>query len=167
MPRAIAWWLLVRMDRDAPRIRAFDLDIVVDAPSDEVQDLQRLTTAALQLMADIDIRRLARLRRDIDQILVSPLRTVSGAYIPGSRSIYLSARFVATHSSANVAIIITHEGTHARLDRAGMPLAGRVRRRIEQSCVRQEIAFADRLPRDLYPEVDDWIVKAKRQANLR
>jgi hypothetical protein len=49
-------------------------------------------------------------------------------------------------SGAEVASIIVHEATHARLALAGFGYEPATRERIEGVCFRSEIAFASRLP---------------------
>jgi hypothetical protein len=53
-----------------------------------------------------------------------------------------------------LAMTLVHEGTHARLLRAGFPYRERLRRRVERLCVLAEIIFASRLP-DAEAEVQE------------
>jgi hypothetical protein len=98
---------------------------------------------------------------------VSSASNVSAAHFPRPKTCHLSAKFVEDYSAANVAIAIVHEATHARVGQAGIPLYPDLRSRIERRCVREEIAFAQRLPRTDYPGIDVWIGNRRQSGAVR
>ena len=61
-------------------------------------------------------------------------------------------------SPAEIASILVHESTHARLEAKGFAYTAELRERIEKVCFRRELAFARRLP-----EPGDLIDQACRQ----
>jgi len=67
---------------------------------------------ALELIGSTDPRRLMRLQRDIDAIVVVDyLRPQVGAlYVVGSRTCYLALRLLQSATVAQVALFIVHEG---------------------------------------------------------
>jgi hypothetical protein len=101
---------------------------------------------ALAIIERYDPLRLARMRRDIDGILVSALVT------PGATAQYhhdyglcmLDGTTILNRHPAFAALSIVHEATHARL--AAITATGENINRIERICTAQELAFAQRLP---------------------
>jgi hypothetical protein len=101
---------------------------------------------ALMLIKQHDAVRYRRVHRDIDGIWVHPLPTSRGQFISALNRCDLDRRFVAISSPTSIAATIVHEAAHAHpcLRKIGYPEA--LRYRIEQICMRQELAFARRLP---------------------
>ena len=99
---------------------------------------------ALELMERYDPRRLARIRDDVRMIggMVGP----NSKYDPDGRNILLTQSLVLKGTAAEVAMTIVHEATHARIVDRGIHYFPANRARIEAACVRQEAAFARRLP---------------------
>lgn len=58
----------------------------------------------------------------------------------------MSLPTVLSSASANLAMVIVHEATHARIDNRGIAYYVEDRERIEAACVRQEALFARALP---------------------
>jgi len=108
--------------------------------------LLRRLEAALVLIRQHDPVRYKRICRDIDRIWICPLPGPLGSFQPALRRCNLEFRFVGSSSPEVIASTIVHEATHAHpcLRKIGYPEA--LRYRIEQICMRQELAFASRLP---------------------
>ncbi len=104
---------------------------------------------ALALIACYDTLRYCQLLRELDRIWVVLLPGAVGDYRAAIRTCRLDPRFVLADASTleQIAAVIVHEATHARLDRLGVTYTEQQRPRIEAICVRREIAFADKLPR--------------------
>jgi hypothetical protein len=108
---------------------------------------------ALVLIESIDPRRLSRIRRDFRYIIVAPVR--SHRFWLMTRTCVLDSVLVRERSEALVAAALVHESVHARVNRICTPPEWN--RRIETLCTREEIAFAERLPRDQFPTTDRFI----------
>src|SRR5258708_16358592 len=108
---------------------------------------------ALLLLGRTDPRRFARIQRDLRRFVVSPVTNVSGAHFPKSWTCYLSSRLAEDFPVPNLAIVIVHEATHARIDHAGVPLYPDWRARIDLRCMLEEITFARRLSTTEHPGI--------------
>ena len=126
--------------------------------------------AAIALIAERDPRRFRRFGRDVSIVaLVSGgyLGRANGAYLPGSRTCYLRTAVVDRYSATNVAILLVHEATHARLDHLrAVAWWPPLRYRMEHRCLLEEVAFVDRLPRGEYPSADDWRADRLRRSRF-
>jgi len=102
--------------------------------------------AALKLIKDHDAVRYRRLLRDFDRIWIRVLPGPRGTFNPRLRTCSLEYRLVGKASVEAIASTIVHEAAHAqpRLLKFGYPAA--LQLRIEKICVRQQLAFADRVP---------------------
>jgi len=69
-----------------------------------------------------------------------------GRYLAGLRTCLIGVGYARRVGSLDLALMIVHEATHARLSRAGFRYLGECRERIERICVAAEIAFAQRVP---------------------
>jgi len=101
---------------------------------------------ALGLIKQYDSSRYRRLLRDVERIWITVLPGPRGSFRPDLNRCDLDCRFVAEASAETIASTIVHEATHARpcLRKFGYP--EHLRHRIERICMRQQLAFADRLP---------------------
>jgi hypothetical protein len=127
----------------------FDLDgfTVLVAPANNAVQQQVVSSAieALRLIAVYNPRRFARLRRDIRAVLVWPATLGTVAHFDdASRFCVLNTDYVQTRSAMYVALLVVHEGTHARLRH--LRFSRYSRRRIETVCMREELHFALRVP---------------------
>jgi hypothetical protein len=100
---------------------------------------------ALVLIEKYEPRRLVRIRRDISAI-GGVAGGADGWYQVAARSILLSWPAVLRSTSAELAMTIVHEATHARIESLGVRYEEPLRTRIESLCVAQEAAFARTLP---------------------
>lgn len=107
---------------------------------------------ALALIATVDARRYRRLRQDLRYILVGPVKGAQFWTI--SSTCALARDDVRMRSVATIALMIVHEGTHARLNRAGLyPWPG-IRTRLENRCIKEERSFAFLLQDRGYTGID-------------
>jgi hypothetical protein len=102
----------------------------------------------LSLIKRFDRIRYDRITRDVARIWV---RTASGSvarFVASTWTCDLDWRFVLDEATAPelIAVTIVHEATHARLFRCGIGYGERMRARVEEVCLRREVAFAARLP---------------------
>jgi hypothetical protein len=110
---------------------------------------------ALALIERLDQRRFLRFKRDVRRIIV--VRQRSNRFLSNIMTCLLSQEIVHKRSATVVAVILAHEGTHARLEASGIRYGIRIEDRVEEVCVREEISFARRLPREHYPNLDEFI----------
>jgi hypothetical protein len=99
---------------------------------------------ALDLVHGFDPRRLRRIQQDLRIILAKP--GGDGYYVHALRMYVADWSDVIGSTPVQVALGIIHEATHARIADAGIPYTAERRARIEAICVKQEAAFARRLP---------------------
>ena len=104
--------------------------------------------AAVALLAEHDERRLQYLRRDLPRVWVFGLPAAIAQCRYELRMCVLDFDYVTSDATtpAHLALTLVHEGAHARLARAGCRYHEAARGRIERVCVRQEAAFARRIP---------------------
>jgi hypothetical protein len=122
---------------------------------------------ALVLIRQTDPERFRRLKRYIRQIVLLRRSRTAGAFYPGTSMCSLETSFVRDYSSAQVALLLVHEATHARMCASGVSASPNLRHRIELRCISEEIAFGRRLPPDQFPEVNDWIAGRLRSEPTR
>jgi hypothetical protein len=160
--------LLQRLLEPRERVRTHGLRIFDTLYEPVADELLTKVVAALDLISVADPRRLRRLRYDLDAIALiewSLSRTIA-AHMPGSRTCYLKLSALRLYSAPEVAIIIAHEGTHARLDRLHILSCSKaLKYRVEHRCLREELAMARRFPFGQYRDVDAWV--AQRAAESR
>jgi hypothetical protein len=104
---------------------------------------------ALQLIKVYDRRRYDRIARDLERVWVRLLPASHGRCTYNSLwACELDERFVLADSTLpeDIAGLIVHEATHARLHRCGIGYEEGLRQRVEEVCVRRELAFANQLP---------------------
>jgi len=104
--------------------------------------------AALQLIQDFDPVRYRRIVRDLKQIWITTIASAAGQFVRSTSTCELDERFVMGEhiSIEEVAGAIVHEATHARLFQRGIGYEEQLRSRVEQVCMRRELAFAAKLP---------------------
>lgn len=119
---------------------------------------------ALDLLETTDPRRHRRVARDLKRIVV--MRHTKPLLLERSATCVLGQELVETKSSALIAAVLVHEATHARVQAHGISYRPETRDRIEALCVREEIAFARRLPRDEYTSVDEFVRHLRRSIEL-
>lgn len=101
------------------------------------------TIAALQLIAQLDPRTFTVIQRYLTGgIAVEFPQSSEGWYLSDRKICCLSHDYVEAVSSEEVALLIIHEVCHARLMHSGIGYEEHLRFRVEQACIRRELAFA-------------------------
>lgn len=104
----------------------------------------------LDLIIAHDSRRLSASRRLLRGILIRPGH--GPGYRPASNICALSTDAVLDRSHGSLASDLIHETMHARFAEAGLIsfLSPELLQRMEEGCVREQIAFARRVPDDIF-----------------
>ena len=130
-------------------VDGFWIGTIAARDSDSAVMLDRVEEA-LDIIRTRDPRRYSRLRRDLKRIWLrlQPASSQTGCYNRALDACELDPRHVLRNdiTSSDIASIIVHEGTHARLRAFGIGFAEQLRFRIEALCRKEEHAFAERLP---------------------
>jgi hypothetical protein len=100
---------------------------------------------ALVLIRDNDPYRYRRVITRLDKIFVHPSPN-QGEYVPELRRCVISTRTAQEGDIARIALTIVHEATHAELMDRGIGYGADIRKRVEEICSRQEMAFGRKLP---------------------
>jgi hypothetical protein len=116
--------------------------------------------AALDLIAECDPVRLRRLARDAPRVVVGWVSGADGCFDPATGLVVLDVDTVTRDgmTSPQLARLLVHEATHARIERAGIHYEVARRARIERVCQRAELALAERM---LEPD-REWHAQAIR-----
>jgi hypothetical protein len=138
--RDIPWRLIIRFSHaaiaDGIEMRVFaeagDADVVFSGAAD-----------ALRLIAGTDPNRYRRIRRDVDRLLFTSAS--GGRYLPRLRTCCISIDYAMRKSTLDLAMMIVHEATHARLWTLGCRYEEGEREQVERTCVNAEVAFASRI----------------------
>src|SRR5947207_7000255 len=143
MPRLseLPWLLLIYLGQ---RRVVQGCEVCVVESDLDANDVFGKVEDALRLLEKHGPRFHSRLRRDVKRLLFTD--TSGGNYLPGLKTCRLAIDFARRVSSLELAMMIVHEATHARLSRRGFSYAVECRERIERICVGAEIAFAQRVP---------------------
>lgn len=106
----------------------------------------RRVEEALALIRTFDPVRYNRIVSDLDRVWVRPVPIYLGHFNASLNACEIDIDFVLDKASSpeQIAAIIVHEATHARLDSFGYE--EKLRPRIEAVCLGREIAFAAKLP---------------------
>src|ERR1044072_1683748 len=116
--------------------------------SDDAEPGLRRVEQALDLIKSYDPVRYRRLLQDVKRVWVGMTFSGYAEYEHSLLACKLDERVVLddTISNEQIAAAIVHEGTHGRLAHCGIGYEEPIRHRVEAVCLRQEIAFAKRLP---------------------
>lgn len=159
---AFGWEVFERFRIPRERAMSHGIRVVDTIEEPAPDDLVLKVVDALHLIGVVDPHRLTRIRQDVDSIALiewSGSRRIA-AYMPRSRSCYIRIGVAREYSDGTLATIIAHESTHARLDRLRVvSWRGALKHRIEHRCLREELAFAARLPEGEYPDTEAWIAE--------
>jgi len=134
-----------RFGRRMP-LRGFDVRALMPE-KDESPLICRRLEAAFALLERYAPFRLEMFRRDIQRIWVTGISS-RGAFVRDHAMCLLNFDFMTDESTrdAEIALTMVHEGTHARLARAGFGYDEQSRPRIERLCLASELVVARRLP---------------------
>jgi hypothetical protein len=166
-PMPIWRWIGRWMFRGLRTQRIGTIAIGTNSSAAVASDLLSATAAAIRLIEEADPRRFSRIMRDVDRIIITEFNAAVGAHFPHSRTCFISTRFVQTYPVANLAILIAHEATHARLDAMRIRLYPDLRARIERRCGLEEVAFARRLTGRHLGAIQDWIDHRVHELEIR
>jgi hypothetical protein len=114
----------------------------------EAEPILRRIEEALLLIKRYDRIRYDRLPRDLDRVWVLLLPSSVAIFEYAIYTCEIDTRYCLAETTTPelLASVIVHEATHARLWRRGIRYEEAQRPRIEEICVRREIAFAAKLP---------------------
>ncbi len=117
--------------------------VVLSDPRVDRAHYLSLIQAALDLLHEVDPRRLRVLRRSVKHILVWP-----GSYTAYDTwgGIHLAAGHVPGVPAPILASALVHEATHLRIAKRGIPYNPDLRSRIEALCVQEQAAFLRKVP---------------------
>ena len=143
----LAWRTYLAM---ATRRKVHGIKIRAAAPVDEEANRRALdmVEAALHLIAQYDPRRMRRIVRDVEWILITRTTYASAYYERDWKMCVINRSYLtdAGASAAGTAATIVHEATHARLLACGIPYDEPLRPRVEALCYAEGANFARRLP---------------------
>jgi len=135
----LAW-----VSRSSPRAVAGTTHIVDLVGGERASErIYRLLEALALIQQELPVRD-ASLRRHLSKILV----TAGGgpSYSIPLRACVLDASFLASASTPDIAAMVLHEATHARILWWGIGYGQHARRRVETLCVKVELELLSRLP---------------------
>ena len=124
------------------RERGFDL--VVFSGERYADTFFATIRSALDMIAITDPRRFTRIQRSLRRFAL--VESGGDFYDHDLHTYVVDLPSMVARSVAEVAMAIVHESTHARIREFGVKRLPTNEARIERACVRQEIAFAMRLP---------------------
>jgi hypothetical protein len=139
---ALRWMLLNGLVLISPK-NVLDGIKVVDAAGEHSDQTMRSLHEALQVISQTDPRRFERLRRDLRRIVL--VKAGNPEFASEAGACLIASGYVRQNSPEAVATTIVHEAVHARLHRRGIGYGPTMRSRVEEVCVREQIAFAERL----------------------
>lgn len=116
---------------------------VVDAAGERSDQTIHSLHAALQVISQTDPRRFERLRRDLRRIVL--VKAGNPEFASEVGACLITSGYVRQNSPEAVATTIVHEAVHARLHRRGIGYGPTMRSRVEEVCVKEQVAFARRL----------------------
>ncbi|MFL5493649.1 MAG: hypothetical protein ACJ8DC_04605 [Gemmatimonadales bacterium] len=141
--RARVRWLLLRGLLILSQRKKLDgIEVVDAAEEDGERTLERLR-GALNVIEKGDPRRYQRLKRDLRRIVL--VRAGDPEFASEIGACILRSGYVRESEPAALASTLVHEATHARLCRLGIGYGPALRARVEGICVREQIAFAERI----------------------
>jgi hypothetical protein len=114
----------------------------------EAEPILRRIEEALLLIKRYDRIRYDRLLRDLQRVWVLLLPSSIAIFEYGIYTCEIDTRYCLAETTTPelLAAVIVHEATHARLWRRGIRYEEAQRPRIEEICIRREMAFAVKLP---------------------
>jgi hypothetical protein len=135
-------WALIRLSRNT-RVDGLWVGVFMEERGAEI--LKRLVEA-LQLIKSCDPYRYRRVLREIERIWAHPLPWEWAIWLPALKRCVVDPRFVLSASPSLIASAIVHEATHAAMDQRHIGYSEQLRDRVEKVCMRQELAFAAKIP---------------------
>lgn len=129
------------MFRSAARTQVGSIEVADLIGNDNSEVMFDRLRAACALIETYDARRFLRLQKDVARIV----------FLESGPEFWHRGRICVLHDigsleEAQVAAILVHEGTHARLYTRRIGYTSHNRKRIEHLCIREELSFLARLP---------------------
>jgi hypothetical protein len=153
LKRVLDWVVLRRSDSIC--VDGLWVGVFTDNKNNEVLNKVR---DALLLIKTHGPYRYRRVLREADRILVTLIPGAAAAWAPVLRRCLIDARLVRSHPPAMIANAIVNEVTHGLIIRYGVGYEKDYRARIENICLKQERAFASKLPADIEKgTLAEWI----------
>lgn len=134
------------------RVCGFDVRTYRIMPTDD--DIRRLT-AALELIEHYEPWRMRLMRRDVRRLAFVPGRYAY--FLPRTWTVAVPIDELRSRPTANIAIMIVHEATHARIARFGIYRGSADDPRIERICREEENVFLHHLAVDGYSNIAKMI----------
>jgi hypothetical protein len=129
------------------RVAGFDARVLLAEPS-ELRMIETRLVEALSLVSHYSPIRYSHLRRDLPRLWVCAIPAAAAWCLSGARMCLINLEYLTEESTtpARLALTLVHEGTHARLARAGFKYTDGTRARMERICFLTELILARRLP---------------------
>ena len=137
-------WARYRL-RGYPSTRVGPLRLIDASLTSNESVLPRLA-AAIALIESIDPRRLRRLERDVQRVIVLGVETPNAGYDPYLPAIFVRVGAVTDYTAQLTAALLVHEATHARIWSAGVHEVEAIHDRLERRCWLEALAFAVQVP---------------------
>ena len=116
----------------------------VDTGETPREEAIQALAGAFTLLDHVSPFMLRRVKRELRRYLLRD--TAFPRYIPHLRCVLLGKDSIAQSNNAEIALILVHEATHARLERLGVRATRFGLERIEMVCMRRELALASHFP---------------------
>lgn len=106
--------------------------------------LMERVAGVIRFVVLTDPRRARRMSRDVRRVVLMDLGGAGGSYLAEIDACALDPNQVREQPIEATAVVLVHEATHARIRKAGIQYDAAMRGRIEEICVKEEMAFARR-----------------------
>ena len=125
-----------------------DIEVAMLSPGKDYPAIFSNIYQALNLISEFDPRRFRQIRRDVKKIWVSAAPGYCANWMDELQMCILDRDYFCRDnvSASEMALTIVHESTHACLCKHKIKYTEGIRDRVEQICIKSEIAFAKRLP---------------------
>lgn len=135
-------WLIIRLSR------SINIDgLWVGVFSEKCGEIMLVRVGeALRLIKTYDPNRYRMVLKEIDRLLICLLPCYTAVFVTELRRCLIDPRYILTSSPEFVASAIVHEATHGKLIRRKIGYSEEFRYRVEKVCMRQEWAFAQKIP---------------------
>lgn len=152
-----------RMDAIRPSAVIDGVHVINFDDKKESQFYFEKVRSALELIVQYDTSRFRRIQRDMSRLTLMP--NIHGgkeaSYVLGAGRCLL-AREIVVGSSVDLARILVHELTHARLDRVRVRQSRDRYGRLERLCMLEEVAFVANIPST--PQREAWMTRRRNAA---
>jgi hypothetical protein len=160
---SISAWIVLWFFRNSERRDILGVPVVVPADRRTAEAAFAKITTAFDLLQDHGSRSLDDIRRHTNGVFLWATAGALGEWHRETGLVVLEETSVHHEDTTarDIASILVHESTHARLDAKGFAYSPQRRERIEKVCFRRQLAFARRLS-----DPGELIDQAERQLQL-